>query len=623
MKPYLPMAVVGGIVVAGLAALYFITPSFQDPQARLNQEVAEKVAQAQAMLAAYDPVDADLRRLLSEPTTTQEADVPEDGGQLAEHVRRRSELIDEALKHAREAVQTSVDDASGSSHPAATHLEALLLYRKADLQRREGLAHRIRARRATQRVADLLIAWDEVDRQVRTLAARVVGPQTPHARPTAEGTTEPASAPVAPPSQAECTIALDVEAIATRENQTVAQRIADLQQCHAFVSEEITKAQEKARVLQPLVDQLTQRIQAAKARAEAAQKKMAELEHAGIDATDPTSLERFTQEYTQASDEYRRASLEVAILTTGSAPGQPQLSEAEREQLIDPLIELPVDFESEDRGLIALESELRAANGLIETRQKQLELIDKHLARLNDEQKLLRERYERLVASRDQATQAVAAAARQVFVEALAADALEKAALDTLETGRGAARRAQSAARSLGSTPREGYTPDRTTAGYARFLAADMEQLALEVQAQLYAGLNAHAQLLEDLQRTGIKPESLLPEEGDRPEDIAWAINLQGARAAAEDARKKAIEAGTAAIEGYTEAAGDLQNLWILQAQIGACEHLMATITTGPEADKHLAAARKAYDLAIRDRRDRPEAQPYVRILQGLTQAGR
>src|SRR5690606_2384653 len=114
-----------------------------------------------------------------------EADVPEDGGQLAEHVRRRSELIDEALKHAREAVQTSVDDASGSSHPAATHLEALLLYRKADLQRREGLAHRIRARRATQRVADLLIAWDEVDRQVRTLAARVVGPQTPHARPTA------------------------------------------------------------------------------------------------------------------------------------------------------------------------------------------------------------------------------------------------------------------------------------------------------------------------------------------------------------------------------------------------------------------------------------------------------
>src|SRR5690606_18488748 len=125
----------------------------------------------------------------------------------------------------------------------------------------------------------------------------------------------------------------------------------------------------------------------AQARAEAAQKKMAELEHAGIDATAPKSLDRFTQEYTAASDDYRRASLEVTILTTGSAPGQPPLTEAEREQLLEPLVELPADFQSEDRGLTALESELRAANGLAETRQKQLELIDLHIARLTERQK--------------------------------------------------------------------------------------------------------------------------------------------------------------------------------------------------------------------------------------------
>src|SRR5690606_28760526 len=106
---------------------------------------------------------------------------------------------------------------------------------------------------------------------------------------------EPPAAPTQPPSQAECTIALNVEAIAARENQTIAQRLEDLRQCRSFVEEQITRARENARVLQPLVEELTQRIQAAQARAEAAQKKMAELEHAGIDATAPKSLDRFTQ----------------------------------------------------------------------------------------------------------------------------------------------------------------------------------------------------------------------------------------------------------------------------------------------------------------------------------------
>src|SRR5690606_35124478 len=110
--------------------------------------------------------------------------------------------------------------------------------------------------------------------------------------------------------------------------------------------------------------------------------EMLALEQTGVDATQPGSLEQFTEAYTRASGNYRRALRTISILTSG-AGAEPRLKPEEQEMLLEPAIPVDPEVEQQQRGMTALEADLAAARTVIDKSNQMLTLIDKSIERLS------------------------------------------------------------------------------------------------------------------------------------------------------------------------------------------------------------------------------------------------
>ena len=102
----------------------------------------------------------------------------------------------------------------------------------------------------------------------------------------------------------------------------------------------------------------------------------------------------------------------------------------------------------------------------------------------------------------------------------------------------------------------------------------------------------------------------------------AWATVAKAALDEAVKSRDEAMKKAMAALEVFQDqrTQTDMKQLWTIQAQIAAIEYLLANLTTSPDSEKHLKNAKNAYNLATRDRKDRPEVQPLRAIYENLPQ---
>lgn len=630
VKSYLPMAVAAGLVVVVLAAAIFLTPALASPRARLQDEIATNVATAQAMLAAYTPIDAGVLRDFDPAVTSQPATATQPSTDLSAEVRStlqaRQNLIADALNEVQKALSTEVGGVRGDSSVAATRLEAILLTEQGQNLRREAEFHWMRATRMRRQLLDVLASWSALDAQVRSHQATLSGQGSLTAAASSQpadaaADSQPASAvaeaPASQPARAalppDCTLQMSLDQIRERQTQSPEQRVADLRLCHTKVEGDISDAQKAADALSDQIQKLRQQIDAAKAESDAAQKKMLALEHKGVDATDPKSLPGFTQEYTEASNAYRRALRTISILTSGSTK-EPRVTPEEKEMLPEPPIALGNDLQQEHRGVAALEGDLATAQGQVETQKKLLAQIDAEIDRLTKTQKQLQDQVAGLEAARARLSEEIATRAKEVIAEVVQAYQLESQSIDVLDgKAHNAARRAQSAASA-------GGTSDQFSVGYAKTLGGDVDAATARVLSQRAAGLESHAHFLARLAPAGLSAVALQPAGSTEPPP-AWAGVAKAALDEAAKSSSEAIQKATAALEIYNDAQGGMKQLWTVQAQIAAIHYLLANLTTGPESAKHLADAKNAYNLATRDRKDRPEVQPLKAIYEKLTQA--
>jgi hypothetical protein len=97
----------------------------------------------------------------------------------------------------------------------------------------------------------------------------------------------------------------------------------------------------------------------------------------------------------------------------------------------------------------------------------------------------------------------------------------------------------------------------------------------------------------------------------------APATQPQAIATAIDQARSKAIEAAKAALDGYKQADSDLNRLWALHTKIAAVHYFLATL--GDDPQKNRADALREYQMAIKDRAERPEAREYRPIIEALS----
>jgi hypothetical protein len=472
----------------------------------------------------------------------------------------------------------------------------------------------------------VLTSWYSLDAQIRSHQATLTGQGSLTAvvssqpadaaagsQPATAVAEAPASQPVRVAAPPDCTLQMSIEQIRERQTQSPEQRVADLRLCRKLVESGIADAQKAADEFNRQIQQLRQQIDTAKAESDAAQKKMLALEHTGVDATDPKSLPNFTKEYNEASDTYRRALRTISILTAGSTK-EPAVTPDEKEMLPEPPIALADDLQKEHRGVTALEGDLAAAQGLVETQKKLLAQIDAEINRLTASQKQLQAQVSTLEAERTRLSEGVTTRAKEVIAQVAQACQLESQSIEILDgKAHTAARRAQTAAGA-------GATKDAFSSGYAKTLDGDVDAAAARVLSQRAAGLDSHAQFLVRLAPVGLSAAVLQPAGSSEPLP-AYVTVAKAALDEAKKSRDEAVQKATAALEVYNDAQSGLKQLWTVQAQIAAIQYLLANLTTGPESDTHLAAAKKAYDLAIRDRKDRPEVQPIKAIYDKLSQS--
>lgn len=689
MKSYLPMAIAGALVILGLAAVLFITPALAPPEARLHDQIADKVAAAEAMLASYNPVDAEVLEhfAASQPSSPEST---EHWGNLNPTLSDRRKLIDTALATIKEALSESIEAGDttvrGDNDPAATRLAAILQIEKGRLLGREAQARWREAARARDRLRDHLAAWKLLKAQVESTQDRLAGqgdlpnagagaaadpagasagatsgsdgtdtkvgqligrllhprgkkPSTP--KPAAPKVEQAKAAPAPQPAvvarpatrpalPADCTLDMTADQFRARQTQSPMQRAADLQVCRQEVLARIADASKKADALAPRIADLQKRIDAAKAEADAAHQKMAQLEQAGVDATDAQSLPRYTKDYTDASQAYRKAIRSLSILTSG-AIAEAKLTPEEAELLAGPPIDIESGLAGDQRGIVALQTDFDSAKALAAAQQKLLGMIDEQIKDLSARQKLLETQLAQQKTALATIQQHVAAEAQTAFAEATRGWQLQTEALQVLQNdATAAATRAESAARAVASdaSSKLGEFPesqryamlskDKTTGGHAKTLHADAELAAAMVLAQQVEQLTLHAKLLDELAPTGIAMASLVPKElSEAPGE--WLTSTAGAEKAIATSREAAIKSGKAAIEGYQEAGNDLENLWTLQAQAAAANYVLANVTTGDDSANYAKEARRRFSLATRDRADRPEVQAMRPAFESVT----
>jgi len=734
VKSYVPIIVSVVLVVGAFAAIYVSSRSMQSPEELLSLEIDEEIEKAQRMLNAHEPAG---ERLLAavEAATTQplemlpeekwtdhldyeafqermsrqgrrlqtltqdmsrlrgEAGPPggaiEDWSQLKEDLEANQRLIDDALAivsravmKTREAGETVV---RGTSHAAATRLEAVLLYRKAELLRhRAALAH-AEADEHRERAAQLRATWRESQTILEAIGTDdgtggggdrgAVGrapASGPAAMPAVKAQSAPASggkrswlgrlgsavfgrkaaggetapgAGAAGDKQAEPRPAGAKEVEGPR-GPTLAERLEELEGKRAEAAGQIEQTRAEVSRLKEEDSQLERKLADAQAAADQAQRRMLALETGKLDSSDPAAYDRFKADYEEASKSYREASREISTLAGGAvrrawpatavSEEVPAVREAAATQP-----EGPVGREAEPRrGLIAaVKGSLWVAESRLAGWEQVAATVDARMDEIRKKQEALAEQVAALNASHGALRQEAERVARAAVSAAAKAESFENEAVGVVsEAGPRAAQNARQAASSRislaqsrkdpeSSNPRlDLITKGRFLVGHAQILGADFEYLRAQILHQRADALGRQQRMLEELEEMGVRLDGetqpgTAPAEGEeaqaRPEH--W-LKPAAAEKAAEEARSQAVDAAKAALTQYEEAEEELNRLWVVHANRAAVNYLLANLHRGPEAEKYRKDAIRLYQQSIQERRDRPEAEPYRDILDGLTQ---
>jgi len=702
-KTIAPGAGVAVLVIAGLAASIYTARKLESPQVSLNREIDELVEQAQRMLDAYEP--AGERLLASMAVATQPVEpLPEDQWhkhldyeafksrmqsqdqrlrtQMREFVRLAGEprppggtdiLAFPQLKHDLEANQALIDDAlatvqkavamkregggttvKGTSHPAATQLEAILFYHKADILRRRAALHRATADATRARVRRIRNSWRELGVSLRALER-----DRPAGLPAEENALEPAAASPAAGGQAQPQGVLGhlarllfgrkkagalgapdetpaiIEPAAPEEPpppevveipdpwwliepgadqpSTLKGRLTALELKREKVESQIEQARADVATWTTKRSKLEQKHAAAWAAAREADRKMAALKESELDSTDPGALDRFTAEYQAASKAYREAWREASALADGPARHDGvDAGDADRGEgpLMTPQEKGP------RRGLIAAaRGELRIAKARLRTLQGVLSTIDAQIKGVRKRQQDVAKQYQSLQAARKALQDDTIQTARAAMAAVLEADRREIEAIGLL-AGQGPAKQAaENAVSAAGKRRRAGDF----VKGHAQTINADLTYLHAQVLAQRADNLARHHGMLGELAEMGIPGAACLPEGASTKTVPAYLFDYRRAGNEARGARDHAIKEAEAALTLYEQAEGDLNRLWVVRANQAAVEYLLANLNSGPQADEHRTEAIKKYRESIQDRPDLPEAELYKTVIRGLT----
>lgn len=687
MKSHITAIVVASAVVVGLAVAVFTAHPLESAQARLDRQINEQVETAQRMLMDYRPITAQLSMQLGS-AATQPVDVPPaewqdnvsrirqdgdgiagmsslggsveqinsrfnritgDGGtgpgvpasgaeayrSLQSDLKYNDQLLADALRVVQQAIAMSDGEFNGSDHPGATRLEAVLCYHRADQYRREAAFHQAEADNALARLAEDVTWWHR-------LAADTASTQLDLGMPASRPSSAPGEVAGAPASE-------PVVAESKSDLLPIDDRIAHLRARKVEVTAAIEKAQAEAGRLTQAISEIKQRIAAASQTAADAEQQMLKLQQDGVDHSDPAALQRFTEAYERAAAANRAAWREKTTLEQGALRDARVDSTDEQDVLDKPLAPAGTGGQmTVERGLVALESDLRAVQAVIEGElagengpQKEgltvvVHEIDRQIADLVERKKEANDRLAALTAARERATDQLRQHARAALAATLETLRLQKEGLEMAQSrGIQAAQRAKraiekrisdanalSAERSPDSPNQrlELIRKDKEGPGYALALIGDLHLLAAQINADQIRMLTAQARVLDELQRLGAAVDDKMLPEGVTLQSVpAEAVQVDAAKAGAEKARAAALEVAQQALTAYAEADTALQQLWVLHANIATVHHLMANLTTGRESVQHAKDARIEYLRAMKGREERPEIPRLQSAMASLT----
>ncbi|MDM8006760.1 MAG: hypothetical protein QUV05_11520 [Phycisphaerae bacterium] len=658
-------------------------------QASSTQPMAESVAEDQwpaslktlqerldSMVGEVEPLNTRFRTWSGESSMTGPA---ASYSELKEQLEKNLAQVSEALGIVRAAVSMSAEAGdrtiSGRDHPVATRLEAVLIYHQADLLNRKAAVRRDDAAAAREQFERAGGQWQMLQSQIAAIeavahgeavsapasadapaASRAVpakatakppkktvaagkpgvvsrltgllfGKQKPDATP-AEPSTTPEPAPLDADRETKEPIVESPEPPAPTvvvKPPTPQQRLSELAAQREQAVAQIAAAEADVARLRDHVSALEQALAGARQTARDAQLRMTQLEEKGIDPTEPDAIERFTNDYQKASNQYRAALREAGLIENGGIRNARPDTEDEREFLKAPLVSVdPAQPMKPTEGLISVRKRLEAAEAQLDATKNLLASIDTQVAavqrRQSNDSDRLASLQNRQAALKELAAQAI----RDAAAATAEADKLARDAIELLNgEGRQAAQNARTAADNQIRDARNKQQPGvenprlETIAksgilvGSAQTLEGDIALLTAYVQAARVSDLLSHAQVLRHAEVMGVGPES--------QEEAAHAYKAAAASEEAEKARKEGIAVAREAYNSYREASTALDNLWVLNANAAAVCYLLSSLQTGDEADKSLDLAIQIYNQALQGRSDRKDIGDYRRALDGLS----
>lgn len=596
---------------------------------------------------------------------------------LQERLDRNAKLLSDALKIVQEARGLSDGEVSGADHPTATRLEAILCYQQADLNRRQAAVQMALADQAREQFDQSTQAWSRLEVEVTSIS-RELGQE--HGLVTLDGGAPSASTPTrapaavgdkaagtqkgrgvvgrlinsvfgglgksrTPPKTATVEAADKAPQVPEKTPQAeppavitppLGARIAQLAERKSQVEAAIRAAEEAVQKVSGQIEDTKKRLDAARAQASETEQKMFKLEDEGVKTTDPGVLDQFIKAYNEASAVNRVKFRESAMLAEGALKDAKIEAANEDEMLTAPL----TGAQGAERGLVALRSDLKAEEALVESNTALLKEIERQIADLHRRQGTLTKQLAQLKSEQATCAEQAGQAAKAAIAAMLEAEQLTTKGLELAEgAGQQAAQRAKEAAgkrmreaeEANATNAPESRNPrltliasNRFTTGHAIALEGDMAYVAAMILAQREEGLRRHAGLLAALETLGIQPDAALLPEGVNAAEVPPAIvKSLAAETSAEEAHAAAIKAARLALEKYNQADEPLKQLWVLHAHLGAINYLLANLSTGEEAQQYLAQARQQYQRALKGQEEQPAAQAFKEVLAGMTSAAR
>lgn len=628
-----------------------------------------------SMVGEVEPLNVRFRAWSGQSSTAGHA---ASYSELKEQLEKNLAQVSEALGIVRAAVDMSAKAGdrtiSGRDHPVATRLEAVLIYHQADLLNRKAAVRRDDAVAAREQFERVRGQWQMLQSQIAAIEAVAHGEAVSAPAATdapAASQAEPAKATAKPPQKtvaagkpgvvsrlsgllfgkrqpdatpAEPPTPEPAPSDADRETKepivespeppaptvvvkppTPQQRLSELAVQREQAVTQIAAAEADVARLQDHVAALEQALASAKQAARDAQSRMIQLEEKGIDPTEPDAIERFTNDYQKASNQYRSALREAGLIENGGIRNARPDTEDEREFLKAPLVSVdPAQPMKPTEGLISVRKRLEAAEAQLDATKNLLASIDTQVAAVQRRQSADSDRLASLQNRQAALKELAAKAVRDAAAATAEADKLAKDAIELLNgEGRQAAQNARTAAdnqiRDARSKQQPGVENPRLETiaksgilvGSAQTLEGDIALLTAYVQAARVSDLLSHAQVLRHAEVMGVSPES--------QEDAAHAYKSDAASEEAEKAREEGIAVAREAYNSYREASTALDNLWVLNANAAAVCYLLSSLQTGDEADKSLDLAIQIYNQALQGRSDRKDIGDYRRALDGLS----